>query len=81
MNTNPMASDIRAEMKRLLTDGVRTQLEEITHLYFTQPATAESRQILLEAVAESLYDLTKADLTGQGVLRTFALELLDKEIS
>lgn len=77
----PMTPAQRAEIRRLMAGSMRAYLDELTKRYLTQPTSADSRTLMLEALAEALTDLTRGEPAAIGVLATFAEELQDKENS
>jgi hypothetical protein len=74
-----MSPDVRDNIKKYLTVSIRTFLAELAGRYFRQPETAEARQLLLEANADALHELTQNEPHAAGTIQTFAAELLDKE--
>jgi hypothetical protein len=78
---SPMSPDIRENIKTHLRVSITTFLRDLAGRYFSNPTTSESRQVLIEANAEALHELTKDEPHGRAALATFATELQDKEQS
>lgn len=69
----------RNELRSFMAASMKTYLAELSARYFKNPTSAESRELMLEALASALYDLTANEAVGRAVLSTFAAELQDKE--
>lgn len=75
-----ISPEVRNELIRYMSGSVEVYLRELTSRYFRKnPASAENRQIMLDAIAIALQKLMADDPHAPAVLRTFALEILEQE--
>lgn len=71
--------EVRDEVIRYMSTSMEVYLRELTSRYFKKPKDAESRQIMLEALAIAVTKLTADEPHAPAMLATFATELQDQQ--
>lgn len=69
---------VRQDLRHMMRTGFTAFFTSMQKESFSEPDTAETISILLEAVADSAADLVGDHPDRQALLKTFSIEVLDK---
>ena len=78
MTTPYFEPEARTAIVEMLTTGMHAWLVEMQEGSFSRPYEAESLEILLDATATATAKLLEGHADKDALLRTFALEVLDR---